>query len=58
MLKYLTMWAGIAATVRSRYRLEEWCWIPGGSDKRLLFTTASNLALRRSLPVSTLDWGL
>jgi len=33
MLKYLTMWAGIAVTVGSGYRLEEWCLIPSGSDR-------------------------
>lgn len=51
------MWAGIAATVGTGYRLDGWCLIPGGSD-RLLFTTASKLALRLPLPMSITEWGL
>lgn len=53
MLKYLTMWGGIATIVGSGYRLEEWCLIPGGSDRN--FFLIQHPAGTENAPASNTD---
>lgn len=49
MLKYPIMWAGIAATEGSGYRLDDW-WIPGCSDRD--FSLPLHKASSQAVPAS------